>query len=51
MYYYATKYTSDFLFRVKITGTENGKYFLEGDMSATCKLLRGRDFNPYYGTY
>jgi len=50
MYYYDTKYTSDFLFRVKITGTENGKYFLDWDMSATCELLRSRDFNPYYGT-
>jgi len=29
MYYYATKQTSDFLFRVKITDTENGKYFLD----------------------
>jgi len=27
MYYYTTKLTSDFLFRVKITGTENLKYF------------------------
>jgi len=47
-YYYATKYTSDFLFRVIITGTENGIYFLDWDMSATCELLRGRDFNTYY---
>jgi len=29
MYYYDTKQTSDLLFRVKITGTENGKYFPE----------------------
>jgi len=29
MYCYATKKTSDLLFRDKITGTENGKYFLE----------------------
>jgi len=29
MYYCGTKKISDFLFRAKITGTENGKYFLE----------------------
>jgi len=29
MYYYATKKTSDFLFRVKIIGTENEKYFID----------------------
>jgi len=29
MYYYGTKKTSDFLFRVKITGTENENYFLD----------------------
>jgi len=26
MYYYATKYTSDLVFRVKSTGSEHGKY-------------------------
>jgi len=28
------------LFRVEITGKEIGKYFLDGDVSATCELLR-----------
>jgi len=37
------------IFRVKIAGTENGKWFLDWDMSATCELLRGRDFNRCYG--
>jgi len=27
---------------------ENGKYLLNWDMSASWKLLRGCDFNPYY---
>jgi len=45
------KINFSFLFRFKITGTGNGKYFLDWDMSATCELLRGRDLNPYYGTY
>jgi len=51
MYYYAIKKTSDLVFWVKITSAENEKYFIDWDMSVTCELLSGRDFNLYCGTY
>jgi len=40
-----------FYFELKLQVRKMENIFLEWDMSATCELLRGRDFNPNCETY